>query len=639
MSPKQDTPIFLVLANASSRRVRRRILGRGHPRGRPVPWLYLGRDYLKMRAWEAMLGKEFERVQYGKRLQELGNKWRRPYLDWITALGKSCAGLVWWSSRLAERNTQLYSLFHDLCYLEIGVAFGSSSNSPLLIIVESKLLLYTLSRQPELRGCIQLVNYVFLPGVWVAWVVRLILVWIRYVLKGYLELRDARKSRRGGTPLPLRSQKRRVLIHSCIDETYFGVDGKGHDRYFTVLPDELRKRDFDVVIIPWLSNLKRPRREAFLWFRRSPESYLIPEDFYTLADYMWAASIVIKQAWLLGRRQTFEGRDITLLAKDALRRGAVATDAARFVRYIRLIRKLRKIEFKVDIYIDKFENMITEKPQLLAFRAYMPEVLTVGFQHYVAPHPLLLNMFTTPEEVVDAPYPDAIVCNSAFVADLLAKEGFPPEKLKVGPSLRYLHLLDGPRAVAGEDRTVLVMLALHPAVSAEMMHKLVEAFPKDEGIRFLIKVHPMMTDQQRRLVMGERDLPHHMRIVDGEIAQWIKEAACAIVGGGTSGLELLLAGVPVVTIGRETDFDIDPLGWFPEVDKRVYSSIELRDVVLGFLSSSNGDCRRVRSWADLYRNYCLSELSEQTIRAFWEPPNGMSPACWATKATSVSSSA
>ena len=456
---------------------------------------------------------------------------------------------------------------------------------------------------------------------WAFWVIRMVLVWAWYFLRAVMEMRDARKTRRDGRTVPLRSDKLRVLVHACIDESYFAEDGSAQDRYLTVLPQALRQKGYDVVIMPWLCNVSRSRRDAFAWFRQWPERYLIPEDYYSLWDYIWAAWIVISQAWFPSGKQVYQGIDVTLLVAEARRQGAADTGIALFVRYARLIRKLKAIGFKLDIFVDKFENMVTEKPQVIALRTYMPEVITVGFQHYVAPYPLQLHMFTTPEEAVEAPHPDVIVCNSQFCVDLFAKEGFPGHKLRVGPSLRYLHLMDNHTNQGGIDNHVLVILPLDTGVAGEMVYKLVEAFPSDEGVRFLLKVHPAMPRRQWLLALGERTLPAHMLTVDGEMSEAVRNAACAIASPGTTaGLELLLAGVPVVTVGRETDLDMNPFAWFSELEGSIYSPDQLRNALMGILSTVKLSREAVRAWAEKYRPYYLSPLNDGTIQAFVEPP-------------------
>lgn len=613
--------IYLIHSSASPEWVISHLQAKGiQTDQQSVRWLYLGRDYLRLLAWERALGKGFVRVHYAEHLQELALRWRRPYLDWIATLGRQNNSLVWWSSRLAERNTLLDSLYHKVCYLEIALKFTMDERSPTLVIAENRSVLQAIAAQSALRPRVRWIRKVRPLLEWLKWLLRLTVTWSRYLHEGICAMRDARVTREGEPILPPATGRVRVLIHSCMDDTYFGADGCAHDRYFTVLPDELRRRGYDVVTVPWLYNLRRSRREAFSWFRQQSDRYLIPEDFYILNDYIWAAWVVILQAWLLPGLQVFEGRDITGLVRDACLEQSLDTGVAKFVRYFRLIHRWKRMGLKTDIFIDTFENMVTEKPLVMAFRKYMGNVMTVGFQHYVAPYPLWLCGYTTQTESRIAPHPDVVVCNSPWTANLFAKEGFPPEKLRIGPSLRYLYMMegqaDGQTQIEPESRTVLVPLPYETSMVTELMHKLFEAFPLDENTRFWLKLHPMMSAEEWMFSLDGNELPDHMEKVGGSMADWLPRATCAVAMASTTALEIALAGVPVVLVGRETDFDLNPLAWFPEFDNPVHSPEELHAQVFRKLSLSPAERERLKDWARLMRRECLSPLTEETISAF-----------------------
>lgn len=613
--------IYLIHASASPEGVISRLQAKGiQTDQQPVRWLYLGRDYLRLLAWERALGKGFVRVHYAEHLQELAMRWRRPYLDWIATLGRQNNSLEWWSSRLAERNTLLDSLYHKVCYLEIALKFTMDERSPTLVIAENRSVLQAIAAQSALRPRVWWIRKVRPLLEWLKWLLYLTFTWIRYLQEGIRAMRDARVTRDGKSVLPPATVRARVLIHSCMDDTYFGADGCAHDRYFTVLPDELRRRGYDVVTVPWLATLRRSRREAFRWFRQQPDRYLIPEDFYTFFDYIWAAWVVIRQAWLLPGLQVFEGRDITKLVREACLAQSLDTGVAKFVRYFRLVHRWKRVGLKFDIFVDMFENMATEKPQVLALRKYMRNVVTVGFQHYVAPYPLWLCGYTTQTDSSIAPHPDVIVCNSPWTAKLFAKEGFPPEKLRIGPSLRYLYMMDrqvdGQAQVEPESRTVLVPLPLETSMVTELMYKLLEAIPLDENTRFWLKPHPMMSAEEWMVLLDGNELPGHMEKVGGSMADWLPRATCAVAMASTTALEIALAGVPVVLVGRETDFDLNPLAWFPEFDNTVHSPEELRAQVLKNLALSPGERERLAEWASRMRRECLSPINEETVAAF-----------------------
>jgi hypothetical protein len=602
--------IYLVFASADPARVKKTFsLASDAP-----CWLYLGRDYLKLRRWENALGKDFRRLSFCERLQEKAAALRAPYLDWLTGLGKEYNGLSWWCSSIAEKNTAAYSLYHNICYLAIARDIWRKEDRSLLLVAESRALLRAVARQPDMGKSVSWVTTSSsLPDFFFC-LLSMVYVWSRFLLSGFAELRDARVTRRGEQRRTGVSERKRILLHTCIDDSYFGDDGSARDRYFTVLPAELRKKGYDVVTMPWLCNVKRSRRDAFRWFREHPGEYLIPEDYYSLKDYLWSAFIIIRLMNMPSVNRCFQDLQIGQLIEEARRCQARNTVAARFARYYRVVERLSKEGYKVDVFIDIFENMITEKPQLIAFHKYMPRTLTIGFQHYLTFYPLWLCMFTTSGERQTAPFPKAIICSSPFTLHLFRQQGFPGDMLRAGPSLRYLHLLPPRKEPRRPKASVLVVLTLNTSVVAETMEKLFEAFPTDEGFEFLIKVHPMMPEGEWSMILGERTLPRHMLRVEGPMERWIEQATCAIMMVSTSAIEMLLSGVSVILMGRETDFDMNPLAWFPDMGRPVHTIEALRERV--FRSGDPQATEAVARWDAENRERLLSCLSDEAIASF-----------------------
>jgi hypothetical protein len=583
-------------------------------RSAPVQWLFLGRNYLRFKDWKETLGPGWQNLRYSKQLQSLALKWRKPYLDWLTELGKQNNTLTWWSSSISERNTYGDSLYHSICYLRIGLDFLAKKNPPLLLVIESRAILCTLVNHPDLRGSVRVFHsHMSLLKEVLKWPAS----WAFYFLDGLRAILDACSPRRGRAPIPPLTEKPRVLIHSCMDDSYFGDDGTAHDRYFGSLASELRLRGYDVITIPWLFNLKRSRRKAFAWFRIHPHQYLIPEDFYSLLDYAWAAGVVMRQMFLLSGHLSFQDMDITPLVREARWRQSRRIGAAKFMLYYRLIEKLAQRGMKLDFFIDTFENMITEKPQVMGFRRFMPEVTTVGFQHYGESLPLMLCLFTTPEEAAFAPHPDVIVCNSPHMSTRMEQMGFPRHKLRVGPSLRYRHLMGEFSSLAAEPNKIMVILPMGVDNIAEMMDSLRQSFPDPEDIEFWLKAHPMLSRKALHKVMGQ--LPRHFSVVKGNMDQWLTRAACIVVSASTSAFETALAGVPVVVIGRETDFDLNPLAWFPEFASPIHSSQKLREQVRRCLNLSQTEREDLQAWARKLRERAISPITDETVAAFVHP--------------------
>jgi hypothetical protein len=601
--------IYLAFAWSDPKRVSRAV----RTGATPVRWAYLGRNFGRTRAWEDALGSRFTRVSFSARLQELAWSWREKFLDWIADVSLHHKDdLSWWSSAIAEKNTLSDSLYHGVCYLKIAIELAAV-NGPLLLVAEHEGLLQAIEAnvaQPSKRVG-------FTPREELRLWARFIHNWIRYGLRSFAELRAARTTRTAIGEDADSNTAPSVVIHTCIDESYFGADGQPRDRYFGPLPAMLREQGYDVRTLPWLFAVRRPLREAIGWFRSRSGEYLLPEDDYTMADYIWAARVVIAQFWR-GRELTyFQGLAMRALVRCARLEQAGSESIARFVRYDRLVRRWAARGKRVDVFIDMFENMASEKAQVMAFRDAMPETMTVGFQHYAALPPLQLFLRSTSEEAQVAPIPDVIVCNSPYTARQLVDTGFPTERLRVGASLRYPHLthpsipLERPRG-----RNVLVVLPLEENAAQELLLKLLDAFHGDLSVSFRVKVHPMAP---REFLGGVLDrMPPTFSLVGGELASHLREVACAVVLASTSAFELAVAGVPLVIAGRESDFDQNPLALHSEFPSPVVSPEQLRVAILQRLELSQPEWERLREWALRMRREAFVPISPDSIRVFVE---------------------
>ncbi|MBM4328869.1 MAG: hypothetical protein FJ118_17110, partial [Deltaproteobacteria bacterium] len=486
--------IYFVHADSGIRSTVRKLRQLGIPdKQERLPFLYLGRDYFKCLRWEEALGRGWQRIRYGQLFQDIASEHQDAYLDWTARAGEKRDKLIWWSSRLAEKNTLLDSFYHQICYLMIASHFLNEQGS-ILIVAESDALLNQISSKVQAnRKAVRLDSRsMFLRRLTLAG--RILRSWAAYGARCLAAWRAARATRTKGASVPPIASGPTVVIHTWIDESYFAATGAPSDRYFTVLPDELTKRGFRVFVLPYLANISRSRREAFAWFRACDGRYIIPADFYGITDYIWSALKTIAQVRLAREVPLFQGIDLKLLAKEFCAKQLCDASLADFIAYYTLVRRWEKLGFRIDLFVDTFENMACEKPIVMAFREFMPETVTCGYVHYLVVADLELSIYTTSLETASgAPHPDVIVCSSPYTARSLSTQcGFPAKKIRVGPSLRYLHLAEVQDVEAVEPNSVLVILSLVGAASAELLEKLLQAFGQDEGFRFWIKPHPMM---------------------------------------------------------------------------------------------------------------------------------------------------
>jgi hypothetical protein len=412
---------------------------------------------------------------------------------------------------------------------------------------------------------------------------------------------------------------------ACIDNTYVE---NGRDRYFGNLPDELVKLGCQIAIIPWLFDRPwRPRWAMYRWFRQMPGRFIIPDDFYSFGDMLWAMKVAMGQRHLPSGSLHFANMNVTHLVMESKQAQARDPSAAQYIRYFRLVEKLQKLGIKIDVFIDTFENLLPEKPWILGFHQFMSDTLTVGYQHWASPAPLMLCNFSSPQEAAIAPHPDRIVCYSPYTAELFAKEGYPRDKLVVGPSLRYGSQLRSTRKLVN-PKTVLVIFPLEENAAAEMMDKLQAAFNQTRDVMFQLKPHPMMPRSQWQGITTNGASPSHFQLSPQgkSIQQWLPEISCAIVSISAASIEVALSGVPLVQLGRETDFDMNVLHEFSDFRKPVYSVKALQEAVQEALSLSPLNRDILERQAETLSLHCLSPINEETVSTFIKPRTTPKPA-------------
>lgn len=616
MERRQTDTFAIVLACEDPVRVAADLRSRSVSSVSPQRWLYLGGDYESSQQWAAALGSGWERTSIADQLQDRAREWRSSYLDWIASLGRGSEDLAWWTSPVAERNTMTSWLFQAFCYLDISRAAVTEKGN-LLIVAQHAPVLKALRRGLGSTGSLRWIR------TWRSqWhVARPALVgvyrWLRFGVDALQTQFAAWQTRREIPPPSAPVDRFRVLLHTCIDESYFDGDGHGRDRYFPALQEHLTRLGYEVVTIPWLSNLQRSRQEAFRWFRRRPGAYLIPEDYYRARDYLWSAWIVWQQRAAPRDVPLFRGMDVSGVVRDAY--WAQLTDPSRtkFIRYYRLIQRLSRTPLRVDVFVDMFENLASEKPIVLGFRRWMPHVMTVGYQHYLSMYPSLFSLFTSPKEVGRAPIPDVLVASSYLGAEQLVAAGFPEDRVRVGPSLRFQHILCA-RVQSGDVPLggVLVVVPMERSAAAELIAKLRDAFRDSPHVKLWLKLHPMMSDSTfHRCLNGHQLLPS-MVVVKGRLDDWVDKAACAIVLASSAALEVALLGLPVVVVGREGDLDFNPLDFFPECVPAVVEVASIRNLVLSAMETNSTLRASQERWAASVAKRAVVAATEVRIRAF-----------------------
>jgi hypothetical protein len=284
-----------------------------------------------------------------------------PLLGLLTEVARKKGGLPWWSSSISERNTYGDSLYHHdlLSARRLGSSFCKGTANIACCREQAVItsLPNILQRVAKLKHTIPLsaCQSTFSDG--------------RCPGYGFFGMDGGALrclyNRSWAGKFTASTRSKRFVIHSCMDDSYFGEDGAPHDRYFNSLADELRNwvmRSYTMLVVQCQTSKAR----GLCMVSPASGKYLIPEDYYTLWDYTWAAGVVMQQLFMFSGKWYFQGLDITSLVREACWQQSCRTEAARFVLYYRLIERLSSRNIQIDAFIDMHENMITEKPQVIA---------------------------------------------------------------------------------------------------------------------------------------------------------------------------------------------------------------------------------------------------------------------------------
>lgn len=570
---------------------------------RPLRWTYLGSDVLRRRSWERALGPGWVRLPAGKTLQEEAARLRRPFLDWLAELGRRHAGTAWWVTRIADENTMKDSLFTQVCRLAAALRL-LDAGAELLVCESAAVLDAVAAARSDARRTDPAAQGREADGAFFLAAGR----WFLFALRSLKALAAAGWTGRRGPPRPASPA---ALILTWAGAGYFGADGP-QDAYFGPLAGLLEARGWKVTVLPWLYGPGRSLTEAMRWLKAQARPHLVLEDYLGPRDYWDAAVLCLTGAGLpAGDDHRLAGLDVSPLVRAERARQAAETAKTPALLYGPAFARLAAGGWSPDLVVYTFENAGEEKAALAAVRAAWPEARTVGFQHWTAPFPMMLQHFAAP----DGPLPDAVACNSPFVKDLFAKEGFPADRLAVGPSLRYEALLAGRPRREPTPGLVFVALSLERDACAELLEALgpAAALP---GVSLALRPHPMMPAADWKALEREGLVPAGARLAGGPASDWLGRCACAVVSGSTAALEYALLGVPVIVVGRDGAPDLDPLAYFPEFPPPARDAAELRARLLEAAPAGPDAERRASAWADKARALLLSPIDERTLSVF-----------------------
>ena len=152
--------------------------------------------------------------------------------------------------------------------------------------------------------------------------------------------------------------------------------------------------------------------------------------------------------------------------------------------YRAVVQNLAAAGARFDRVVLPWEGHAWETALTAAVHGHMPGCSVVGYDN-VNFSSLALSLYPGSAELGIRPLPDRIVANGRTFAEILAGEGFPGDRIRVGCALRhgYIHEIEQRSRAEG---FVLVAGSIDAAQTIELVETAYEAF----GDEAIVKLHP-----------------------------------------------------------------------------------------------------------------------------------------------------
>ena len=367
----------------------------------------------------------------------------------------------------------------------------------------------------------------------------------------------------------------RIVIRSWLTRDSFDDQGRYKDRNFGSLIGKLKLRDYDVWILPMYFNLGGSYRHLLSRMRRSNENFLLPEEFLTplsLFGCLWRELKSLKLKILSG---VLDGIDFSCLIRRIHLERSFAPDRMSYNRVSELLKSLSKKSYEVERFVYPFENNAVEKAFLCSVAKSYPDAVTIGFQHSVW-YREQLGMFLAQSEAETHPLPNTVVCSGRRYVDVLTECGFPAEKIRVGPSLRFSDLHRSPSVQSREKdkKVILIILNFDLNQGKELLQKAASALRSIEDMNFdvLVKSHPLLSERVLESYLGDIGLTP-FSWATGRVQDLVAKSDLVLMTfGSVSNFEVMVAGVPLLTVSLDGSFDFDPLWDRYPLDRNVKDS-------------------------------------------------------------------
>jgi hypothetical protein len=510
-------------------------------------WLYIGRSFYMLQAWEQRIGQD-NRISITGNFKSAFKTGRSEYLEWTEKQRiANNDSLLWWMSNLAGRNNMVSFLYESISQIKSLEQYLNDTgiNGDELLIVCENMFLEKAIRLHFRKTYNIVATLSAFRGKLYDWILRVGAIPYRLGAELYKCFRYYIAAKRSRTKKMQKTVGEIFLVHQCLDTKSFEKNDKLTDRYFTILPAWLEKRGHTVTRLPWLFNVQLPVKQVFQRLRK--DDCLVIEDYLSLADYLRAIWLFLLSAFAPKKEIIYPGVNIRpLLAREQFFQASSVSNY-RFWLYSFALEKWAKGLDRVTL-IDTFEMMPAGHAQVAQLRRSVTDFRAIGYCHSLITKEFMGYWFNK-GEWHSSIMPDTLVTNGRLGKFFLEEQGMSTEKVISGPALRQTFI----PPVQKTARKGLLLLCPFDFDSAyEAIHKLQKALNAvNAKINVQVKAHPMMNRDKIVERMKDSKLPEGWQWNDMEISGALSNAVCCVVLASAGAYDAVLHNCIVITLQRE----------------------------------------------------------------------------------------
>lgn len=544
----------------------------------------------------------------------------KEYIDLVGKIGLKNNSLYWWVTFTASKNRFASELSHKLSsFYSIISKLKKNSQQNILIINPDEFVCRSLTRYLNSQDlnvkviCFehkinQLINRIvriikllvvisptFIYGIWKK----------KYISNRYLRKRLTGKSKR---------DKPYYVIKTFIYDSSFDSSNNYRDSFFGVLPEYIRKRGEEVLI---LANILGDYQKAVTNIKNCEDFVIIPQEY--LISYIDPVKVVLTllvNRLVVKEKVEFFGLDVTDIVNSEVSRdyesGSVFEDYLHFI-YVKNLLKLTKI----GTFALTHENNPWERVCIAALRQHSPSTRIIGYQHTVVPQ-ASANMFMSEFEKDVAPLPDKILTVGSVPKKIMEQYGsYKDSTIKPSCGLRFEHLFH--TSATRRKQTGNILVAPEGVFEAyKMINYVLKELANKTQYQVTIRTHPVLPlNKFQHKLEHSLSMASNFKISNGAtLEEDINSADIVIYWGSTVALEALMMGKPIIHFDTCDILSYDPLFECNHLKWTVTENDRLTDAIEEIYNIDNELFYLQQKHAREYLKDYFHEISEEALQKF-----------------------